>query len=84
MSQVKNQPASTQPGQTQSSASDPGQQSPPRGLSRRREDLMPTLWAESPLAVVRRFSEEMDRFFGDAFAGFGTERRGRGPRIGAA
>jgi HSP20 family protein len=36
--------------------------------------------AESPFALVRRFSEDMDRFFGDVLADFGMERRW--PRMG--
>jgi hypothetical protein len=59
MAQVKDQPSATQ-----QPANDPGQQSQQRGLSRRREDFLPSLWAESPFAFMRRFSEEMDRFFG--------------------
>lgn len=49
-------------------------QSASRGLSR-REELLPS-WSESPFALMRRFSEDMDRFFGDFFSDFET---GHGP-----
>jgi HSP20 family protein len=42
----------------------PGQQ----GLTHER--FLPASWVESPFALMRRFSEEMDRLFGD----FGTRR----------
>jgi HSP20 family protein len=41
----------------------------------RREESMPWMWSGgSPFSLVRRFSEDMDRFFGDVFADFGMGR----------
>lgn len=76
MAQVKDQSSATQ-----QPANDSGQQSQQRGLSRRREDFLPSLWAESPFALMRRFSEEMDRFFGGTFPDFGWDRRWSAPRL---
>jgi HSP20 family protein len=79
MTQAKDNPATTQQGETRSAAqSQPtstGQESEQRGLSRRQDFLPSSLWAESPFSLMRRFSEEMDRVFGDLFADFGTRRR---------
>ena len=84
--QAKENPATSQPGQTQSVAqSQPasaGQQDQRKGLSRRQDFLPSSLWAESPFSLIRRFSEEMDRVFGDVFADFGTARRRLAPRGG--
>lgn len=69
---------STQAGSTQSTAENQQvpveRQSQRRGLSR-REDSLPSLWTESPFALMRRFSEEMDRLFGSGLsADFGWGR----------
>jgi HSP20 family protein len=87
MTQAKADPATTQQGQTQSAAqSQPtstGQPGQRRGLSSRRQDFLPSSpWAESPFSLMRRFSEEMDRLFGDVFADFGTAQRRLAPRGG--
>jgi HSP20 family protein len=60
-----------------------GQQGAQQGLAR-REESMPWMWTGgSPFSLVRRFSEDMDRFFGDVFADFGMGRSGSlAPRIG--
>jgi HSP20 family protein len=60
-----------------------GQQGAQQGLAR-REESMPWMWTGgSPFSLVRRFSEDMDRFFGDVFADFGMGRGGSmAPRIG--
>lgn len=60
-----------------------GQQGGRQGLAR-REEAMPWMWTGgSPFSLVRRFSEDMDRFFGDVFADFGLGRSGSlAPRIG--
>jgi HSP20 family protein len=66
MAQAKPKPETDQ--QLQSAAQNqpmsPGQQ----GLTHER--FLPASWVESPFALMRRFSEEMDRLFGD----FGTRR----------
>ena len=59
-----------------------GQQGGRQALAR-REESMPWMWSGgSPFSLVRRFSEDMDRFFGDVFADFGlgrgSSRLGRG------
>jgi HSP20 family molecular chaperone IbpA len=41
-----------------------------RSLARRQEDI-PTIPAESPFSLVRRFSQDMERFFGDVFSDIG-------------
>jgi HSP20 family protein len=86
MTQAKDNPATTQQEQTrsavQSQPTSTGQQSERRGLSRRQDFLPSSLWAESPFTFMRRFSEEMDRLFGDVFADFGTGRRRLAPRSG--
>lgn len=86
MTQAKDNPATTQQGQTQSAAqSQPtstGQPGQRRRLSRREDFLPSSLWAESPFSFMRRFSEEMDKLFGDVFADFGTARGRLGPRGG--
>ena len=40
-----------------------------------REESMPAMWSESPFSLVRRFSEDMDEFFGGAFGEFGMAAR---------
>ena len=87
MTQATDNPATTQPGETQSAAqSQPTstlQQGERRGLSRREDFLPSSLWAESPFSLMRRFSEEMDRVFGDVFADFGmAPGRRLAPRVG--
>lgn len=82
MTQAKDDPATIQEGQTHSAA-----QSPPTAEGQQRsgrEDFLPSsLWGESPFSLIRRFSEEMDRVFGDVFADFGMAPRRRGaPRVG--
>jgi HSP20 family protein len=81
VTQAKDSPATTQQGQTHSAAqSQPAsaRQQDQKGLSRRQDFLPSALWAESPFKLMRRFSEEMDRVFGDVFADFGTAPRRRG------
>jgi HSP20 family protein len=46
------------------------------GGMRRRDWLRPSMWTENPLAIMRRFSDEMDRFFED----FGLRRGWFGSR----
>jgi hypothetical protein len=87
MTQAKDNPATTQQEQTRSAAqSQPTstvQQGERRGLSRREDFLPSSLWAESPFSLMRRFSEEMDRVFGDVFADFGmAPGRRLAPRVG--
>src|SRR5687768_1184770 len=59
---------------------------PARVQSQRRSAPTPLLTTarqglgESPFGLVRRFSEDMDRLFGDVLADFGMERRW--PRTG--
>src|SRR5687768_15474167 len=76
MTQAKDNPATTQQGKTQSAAqSQPtstGQQDQRKGLSRREDFLPSSPWTESPFSLMRRFSEEMDRLFGDVLGDFGT------------
>jgi HSP20 family protein len=73
MTQAKDNPATTQPREThpaaQSQPASAGQQDQRKGLSRRQDFLPSSLWAESPFKLMRRFSKEMDRMFGDVFAG---------------
>lgn len=82
MTQATDNPATTQQGETQSAAqSQPvstGQQGQRKGLSRRQDFVPSSLWAETPFSLMRRFSEEMDRVFGDVFADLGTAPRRRG------
>ena len=82
MTQAKDNPATTQPGETHSAAqrqpASARQEDQRKGLSRRQDFLSSSLWAESPFSLMRRFSEEMDRVFGDVFADFGTAPRRRG------
>jgi HSP20 family protein len=86
MTQAKDNPATTQQGKTQSAAqSQPtstGQQDQRKGLSRREDFLPSSPWTESPFSLIWRFSEEMDRLFGDVFGDFGTARRRLAPRGG--
>jgi len=46
------------------------------GSMRRRDWLRPSMWTENPVAMMRRFSDEMDRFFED----FGLRRGWFGSR----
>ena len=82
MTQATDNPATTQPRETHAAAqSQPAsaeQQDQRKGLSRRQDFLPSSLWAESPFKLMRRFSEEMDRVFGDVFADLGTAPRRRG------
>ena len=83
MTQAKDSPATTQQKKqthsaAQSQPASAGQQDQRKGLSRRQDFLPSSLWAESPFKLMRRFSEEMDRVFGDVFADFGTAPRRRG------
>jgi hypothetical protein len=82
VTQAKDNPATTQPRETHSAAqSQPasaGQQDQRKGLSRRQDFLPSSLWADSRFSLMRRFSEEMDRVFGDVFADFGAAPRRRG------
>lgn len=66
MAQAKSKPETDQQSQSaaQNQPMSPGQQ----GLTHER--FLPASWVESPFALMRRFSEEMDRLFGD----FGTRR----------
>jgi HSP20 family protein len=66
MAQAKPKPETDQQSQSaaQNQPMSPGQQ----GLTHER--FLPASWVESPFALMRRFSEEMDRLFGD----FGTGR----------
>lgn len=41
-----------------------GQPNPSRSVAR-RDDFLRPLWSESPFTLMRRFSEDMDRFFGE-------------------
>jgi HSP20 family protein len=66
MAQAKHKPETDQQSQSaaQNQPMSPGQQ----GLTHER--FLPASWVEGPFALMRRFSEEMDRLFGD----FGTGR----------
>jgi HSP20 family protein len=83
MTQAKANP--TPPQQTQGQWAPPplipGLQGRQRGLIR-RDESMPAMLNESPFSLVRRFSEDMDRFFGDVFADFGVGRGWTAPRSG--
>lgn len=46
------------------------------GGMKRRDWLRPSMWTENPVAMMRRFSDEMDRFFED----FGLRRGWLGSR----
>jgi HSP20 family protein len=85
MTHAKDDPATTQQGEAQSAAqSQPastGQPGQRRGLSRREDFLPSSPWPESPFSFMRRFSEEMDKLFGDVFADFGTARRRLAPGV---
>lgn len=61
--------------QSPSRGQQPSEQGESKGLSRRQE-FMPSFasWSDSPFALMRRFSEDMDRIFGDFFSDFGTPR----------
>ncbi len=57
----------------------PTQQQNPQSTPARRESL--TQQSDSPFAVMRRLSDEMDRLFGDVFSDFGMSGR-RMPQMG--
>lgn len=78
MAQEKSQQNASRSEKGQSQTPSQGQQSSGQGQSRgmaRREEFMPAaFWSENPFSLMRRFSEDMDRFFGDFFSGSGTGR----------
>ena len=84
MAQARPTTAGQAQGQEQSSAQGrqmtTGQQGQQGALARR--ESAPWTWGDSPFSLVRRFSEDMDRFFGDVFSDFGLGRGWRGQRIG--
>ena len=74
------QPSAAQPSERQSSPAVPQaeeQQGQPRGTMR-RDWFTPSSWAENPFAMMRRLSDEMERFFED----FGFGRGWLGSHLG--
>src|SRR5262249_11735461 len=85
--QTERKKATTEREQVQSRSR--GQQASEQGQSSalsHRQEFMASFpsWSESPFALMRRFSEDMDRIFGELFSHFGIPRARSHPVPAAA